>query len=307
MMVVSFMKWPKTKITENEGLLCIRQLVNEHGDIFREIHLEEDIGIDAVIEFVKDNEASGRLLAIQIKSGESYVAPGKDKFVVPVDEAHLHYWEHYDLPVVLVCYSPGQKLAAWQDVKEYIQAQKRLEKVFPQEKVAIKSIGVPFKKAFNGQALSENLYQLTSEHADERLLFDKASMTLSSNAGERREGMLYIWLRCEKLATRLTAFLARQLILDENIDIVRIAASTLHTLLRLLIWLCPSPSPNISLDTAMGTIIAGARMRLIVKLDPKVTPSFCSACKTNMLAGFCLTQEIRPYPATLVYLFFSET
>ena len=49
-------------------------------------------------------------------------------------------------------------------------------------------------------------------------------------------------------------------------------------------------------------------MRLIfVKLDLKVKPPYCIACKMNMLAGFCLTQEIHPYPATLVYLFFSGT
>jgi len=52
-------------------------------------------------------------------------------------------------------------------------------------------------------------------------------MILSSNVDDRREGMLYIWLRREKLATRLTAFLAHQLILDENIDVARLAVSTL--------------------------------------------------------------------------------
>src|SRR6267378_1104656 len=128
------MKWTKTKIIENQGLLYVKQIVVEHGDIYREIHLETDIGIDATIEFVKDNEALGRLLAIQIKSGDSYVASGKDKFVVPIDEAHLHYWQDYDLPVVLICYSPSQKLAAWQDVKGYIQYQKQREKASPQEK-----------------------------------------------------------------------------------------------------------------------------------------------------------------------------
>jgi hypothetical protein len=83
------MKWPKSKITGNRGLLYVKQVVVEHGDIFREIHLEEDVGIDAVIEFVKDNEALGRLLAIQIKSGDSYLASEQDKFIVPVDEARL--------------------------------------------------------------------------------------------------------------------------------------------------------------------------------------------------------------------------
>ena len=113
------MKWPKTKITEYHGLLYIEQLVNETGNIFRKIHLEEDVGLDGVIEFVKDGEATGRLLAIQVKSGDSYVVAGKDRFIVPVDEAHLNYWQSYDLPVVIVCYSPSQKLAAWEDIKLY--------------------------------------------------------------------------------------------------------------------------------------------------------------------------------------------
>jgi hypothetical protein len=221
------LKWPKTKRTEYQGLLYIEQLANEHEHIFRKIHLEEDVGIDGVIEFVKDGEATGRLLAIQVKSGDSYVVPGKDGFIVPVDEAHLNYWQSYNLPVVLVCYSPSRKLAAWQDIKWYIQYQRQREKVFPQEKVSIKSIEVPFRNELNGQALSEGLYQLTPQYAEERFLFDKANMTLSSKADERREGILYISLRRAKLATRLTAFLARRLILDENIDIVRLAASTL--------------------------------------------------------------------------------
>src|SRR5260370_41646825 len=123
--------------------------------------------------------------------------------------------------------STSQKLAAWEDIKQYIQFQRQREKVFVQEKVSIKSIEVPFRNELNGQALSEGLYQLTSEYAEERFLFDKANMTLSSKADERREGILYISLRRAKLATRLTAFLAHRLILHENIDIVRLAASTL--------------------------------------------------------------------------------
>jgi hypothetical protein len=90
------------------------------------------------------------------------VVAGKDRFTVPVDEAHLNYWQSYDLPVVLVCYSPSQKLAAWEDIKQYIQYQRQREKVFPQEKVTIKSTEVPFRNELNAQALSEKLYLLTS-------------------------------------------------------------------------------------------------------------------------------------------------
>ena len=221
------MQWPKTKTTGKEGVLYVMQVVNDSGHIFREIHLEDDTGLDGVIEFVDDCKVTGRLLAVQVKSGDSYLASSEDKFVVSIDQDHLNYWQHYDLPVVLVCYSPSKKLAAWQDVKWYIQYKRRLERVFPQEKVSIKSIEVPFENAFDRQGLVENLYNLTSEHSDQRFLLKKAEMILSNKADERREGLLYFWFRREVLATRLMAFLASQLILDERLDIVRLAARTL--------------------------------------------------------------------------------
>jgi hypothetical protein len=230
------MKWPKTKITENQGLLYVEQIVNDTGNIFRKIHLEEDVGLDGVIEFVKNGEATGRLLAIQVKSGDSFVAQGKDSFIVHVDEAHISYWQGYDLPVVMVCYSPSKQLASWQDIKHYIQYKKQREKVFPEDTVSIKSIEVPFRNELNGQTLSEELYLLTSQYTEERFQFEKANMTLSSKADERLEGMLYISLHREKLATRLAAFLARQLILDENIDVVRLAASVLGYCIAFRKW-----------------------------------------------------------------------
>lgn len=221
------MQWSKTKVTERQGLLYVQQVVNEYGGIFRETHLEDDLGIDGVIEFVDDGKATGRLLAVQIKSGDSYLASSKDKFIVSVDAAHLSYWEHYDLPVVLICYSPSKEIAAWRDIKWYIQYQRQKEKVFPQEKVSITSIEVPFKNQFNGQSLAKSLYGLTSEHSDERFLYKKANMILSNKADEQREGLLYFWLRRDVLASRLMAFLASQLILDEHLDIVRLAAHIL--------------------------------------------------------------------------------
>ena len=60
---------------------------------------------------------------------------GKDRFIVPVDEAHLNYWQSYDLPVVIVCYSPSLKLAAWEDIKLYIQYQRQREKLSPKKKL----------------------------------------------------------------------------------------------------------------------------------------------------------------------------
>lgn len=215
-------EWPKTRQTENYGLIYVTSIVNEHGSIFREIHQENDIGLDGVIEIVDKGKASGLLLAVQIKSGDSYVASSGDKFIIHVDKAHMKYWQHFMLPVVLIGYSPSRRLAAWVDVKEYVQHQSE------QGKVDINSIEIPFINKFDSQALSGELRKLALTHADERILFKSANMCLSNTASDRRDGILQLWLHPSSGITRLTAFLARQLILDENLDVVRFAASALH-------------------------------------------------------------------------------
>lgn len=60
--------------------------------------LQDDIGIDGVIEFVDDGKSSGLLLAVQVKSGDSYVASSGDKFIMRADDthvkkAHIKYWQ----------------------------------------------------------------------------------------------------------------------------------------------------------------------------------------------------------------------
>lgn len=215
-------EWPKTKQTENYGLIYVTSIVNEHGSIFREIHQEKDIGLDGVIEIVDKGKASGLLLAVQIKSGDSYLARSKDKFIIQVDKAHIKYWQRFMLPVVLIGYSPNQKLAAWVDVKDYIQYQSK------QGKVNINSIEIPFINKFDSQTLSGEFRKLALTHADESILFKSANMCLSNTASDRRDGILQLWLHPSSGITRLTAFLASQLILDENLDVVRFAASAFH-------------------------------------------------------------------------------
>jgi hypothetical protein len=92
--------------------------VNDLHWLFRE-QVVSDVGIDAHLEIVVEGLATGRLLALQIKSGESYfreaVAEG---FVYRSDEAHLSYWLNHSLPVVLVICKPGTQEAYWQLVSD---------------------------------------------------------------------------------------------------------------------------------------------------------------------------------------------
>jgi hypothetical protein len=218
-------EYTKKNQTEDEGLIYVRQEVNKHGSIFRTID-QHDIGIDGVIELVDKTKSSGLLLAVQVKSGDSYVASNGDKFIMHVDEthvkkAHVKYWQSFMLPVVLIGYSPSRGFAAWVPIKEYTQHQLELGKV------DINSIEIPFINKFDSQALSGDLRKLALTHDDERFLFKSANMCLSSIASDRRGGIIRLWLHPSSQRTQLTALLASQLILDENLDVVRFAASAL--------------------------------------------------------------------------------
>ncbi len=66
------MKYPKTKIIEQEGINYIAYVVNQMGCIWRET-TKNDIGIDGYIELIENGESNGFIIGVQCKSGESFI------------------------------------------------------------------------------------------------------------------------------------------------------------------------------------------------------------------------------------------
>ena len=80
-------KFPQTSTTERIGVMRVATILTEMGLIFRETS-NSDTGIDGYIEEVNNNqEATGRLLATQIKSGASYLQEYDENFVFYADES----------------------------------------------------------------------------------------------------------------------------------------------------------------------------------------------------------------------------
>ena len=99
-------KFPKTSKTERIGVMHVATILTEMGLIFRETS-NSDTGIDGYIEEVNNNqEATGRLLAAQIKSGASYLQEHDEYFVFYADESHIKYWKLYPIPVILCVHNP---------------------------------------------------------------------------------------------------------------------------------------------------------------------------------------------------------
>ncbi len=206
------MKWPKTKQTANAGVLFVETVVNEHGSIFHPIHQENDIGIDGLIELIDVGEGSGQLVAVQIKSGDSYLATDGKGFRIPVDQSHIDYWLSYMVPVVIVGYSPTQKKASWTSVRDYVEHNEY------HERGKISSLELPEYRSFDVDAIKKGIAGLAHTRSDERLLFKCADSCFSSDPQRRRDGFNILQAHPDSCGLRLTADLAKRFIMDDDVE-----------------------------------------------------------------------------------------
>ncbi|RPI04211.1 MAG: DUF4365 domain-containing protein [Ignavibacteriae bacterium] len=206
------MKYQKNKSICKTGVLYVDGIVNEHGSVFRPVHGEDDLGVDGFIELVKAEIVSGRLIGVQIKSGDSYIAPSDDEFIVNVDKEHLEYWQNFMVPVIIVCYSPSKNIAAWVSVRDYIEHERY------KENISIKQIRIPFYKKFDVKALSHEITGLAHVRADERILLKSADLCLSNDAQRRHEGFQILANHPDARNLKVTCLFARRLLMDSNTD-----------------------------------------------------------------------------------------
>jgi hypothetical protein len=87
------------------------------GWLFREVQ-KDDLGIDGFVELLRDDRHSqGRLFAVQIKCGHSYLRESTDRgYVYRGESKHLKYWTEYSLPVVLILCNPDTGACNWVEI-----------------------------------------------------------------------------------------------------------------------------------------------------------------------------------------------
>ena len=76
-----------------------------------------DVGIDAIVEILDNDEPTGRLIGLQIKTGASYFRSSGDSYVLSIDNKHMEYWAKYDLPVYLILADPKRGIFLWEKVE----------------------------------------------------------------------------------------------------------------------------------------------------------------------------------------------
>ena len=83
--------------------------------MFKEINLQHDVGQDATVILVVDGHVRPREVALQIKSGASYVSSGACHLTASA--AHIYFWPKHDLITLGVVYDPAEDNAYWLDLQ----------------------------------------------------------------------------------------------------------------------------------------------------------------------------------------------
>ena len=108
-----------TDIVNGQGLSILGFKTFDFGWIHR-FQPEYDNGIDSHIEIVQEDNATGRLIAVQLKTGQSCLILNgkKDAYVYYIEERHYNYWLNHSLPVILVLCDEKKEICYWQHITE---------------------------------------------------------------------------------------------------------------------------------------------------------------------------------------------
>lgn len=175
-------KYLKRNVTSKSGVNHARTVVESCNSIFHEIHQENDIGVDAIIEIIKNEHPTGKMVALQIKSGESFFVRGK--CVIPI-ENHAKYWSNHHLPMFGIVYVPSLANAYWVDIKKYIAENKDTSTIKYKPTKANTFDAVDFKRVFVPTILKESPAGFSFE--------DSVELFRSSNYDESFLGLLLLF------------------------------------------------------------------------------------------------------------------
>ncbi len=112
--------YKRSAVTAKEGVNFVRSVVEACSCLFIKIEQENDIGIDALIEFMENERPLNKQIAVQIKSGASYYTPESGDCAFPIG-SHREYWAQHPLPVFGLIYVPSLGRAHWVNLKRYLK------------------------------------------------------------------------------------------------------------------------------------------------------------------------------------------
>lgn len=99
-------------------MLAVQRAANDAGFLYRD-QTKHDFGIDLHFELTDDRkDATGRLVAVQVKTGDSYFGNPKEEegWWYYISERHSKYWLNHSLPVILALHDFKSGITYWERV-----------------------------------------------------------------------------------------------------------------------------------------------------------------------------------------------
>ena len=116
---------------ERRGIAALQSYAADKGQIWRETDTG-DVGIDGLLEFVDtDGFATGRTVAVQVKTGQSYFqSQSLVGWKYYPENKHRNYWEQFPVPVLLVLHNPHNGESYWVDARQALRVPAREDRAF---------------------------------------------------------------------------------------------------------------------------------------------------------------------------------
>ncbi|WP_428662238.1 DUF4365 domain-containing protein [Runella sp.] len=109
---------PRFDNTERIGVTTVEGIFLRDFNWIPRTIFQSDVGIDMIVELTDAGVPNGRMIGVQIKSGESYFAD-KDStgnVIFRCSDVHVNYWINYALPVIVVLHHVSQNHTIWEQV-----------------------------------------------------------------------------------------------------------------------------------------------------------------------------------------------
>lgn len=168
-------------LQEDRGLIEVHKACIEMQAIWRPTPCH-DLGVDGQIEFLEiaDNVIStGKIIAVQVKSGPSYF---KEKTKTHVkyypSKKHRRYWQALNLPIILVLHNPDTNQTIYTELKAQLDSET--------------PVFVPLKNQIDQSARTDILAFCAYIDDPQQILRKLQSVTLITELGKQISGIEFL-------------------------------------------------------------------------------------------------------------------
>lgn len=96
----------------------MRQFLEARDCVVQEVDTANDFGKDLLVDLTEDREITGQTVAVQVKSGKSFLRNGR--WGIPAKSVDLNTWIESSIPVFGVIYDPDCDALRWMNLSAYV-------------------------------------------------------------------------------------------------------------------------------------------------------------------------------------------